>query len=199
MKSFDQLRPTHIAKTVEGITPELLSESGLGLDRIGAIAFDVDGTLMAHHETRVEHSVYKTLRGLADASYSLYIISNAYGDRVDELRSMFEYDGVEAKVITPEYVTPRGESTGKYRKPSSAMLKRVSYETDGDVLMVGDQMVKDVWSANRADMPSVLVPRRGDGDDPRVKYLQRPLETAARIYLDLPRTADEYPDTLKAA
>lgn len=197
MNSMNMLRPTHIVKTVEGITPESLDENGLGLDRVGALAFDVDGTLMSHHETYVEHSVYKTLRGLADASYKLFIISNAYGERVDELRALFEYNGVGLKVISPEYVTPYGDNPKRYRKPKAIMLEAAVEESESVVAMVGDQMLKDVQSANRAGMPSILVPRRGDGDDPRVKYLQRPLELVARKQLALPNANDDYPDTLR--
>ena len=199
MKSLDLLRPTHIAKNVEGITPDALQQAGLGKHAIEAVAFDVDGTLMAHHETIVRHDVYNALRGLAEASYKLFIISNAYGDRVHELKEMFEYRGVEAKVLTPEYVTPHGENPKRYRKPGTAMIERAARDAGGDVLMVGDQMAKDVLSANRAGMPSVLVPRRGDGDDPRVKYMQRPLEALARRQLDLPGAADEYPTELTIA
>ncbi|MBH1980514.1 HAD-IIIA family hydrolase [Candidatus Saccharibacteria bacterium] len=197
MKSLDELRPTHIVKGVEGITPSSLDRNGLGTSAIKAIAFDVDGTLMGHHEINVEHDVYRALNDLAEASYKLYIISNAYGDRVDELKDMFEYNGVKARVVTPQYVTPAGESPKKYRKPHTAMIEDVAANAGGSVLMVGDQMIKDVLSANRADMPSVLVPRRGDGDDPRVKYLQRPLEAAARKHFGLPRTQEEYPVDLK--
>lgn len=198
MKSLDSLRPTHISRSVEGITPSTLERSGLSTSAISAVAFDVDGTLMKHHETNVEHDVYKTLRGLAEASYKLYIISNAYGERVDELKAMFEYEGVHARVITPECVTPSDENPKRYRKPATAMIEEAAHDAGGNVLMVGDQMAKDILSANRADMPSVLVPRRGDGDDPRVKYLQRPLEALARKRLGLPGQPDEYPTSLTA-
>lgn len=197
MKSYDLLRPTHIAKNVEAITPLSLERNGLGINAIKAVAFDVDGTLMGHHETNVEHDVYRTLSDLAQASYKLYIISNAYGDRVDELKDMFEYNGVGARVVTPQHVAPVGDNPKKYRKPNTAMIEDVAADAGGSVVMVGDQLLKDVLSANRANMPSVLVPRRGDGDDPRVKYLQRPVEAVARKHLDLPRTQREYPVTLK--
>lgn len=195
---LDNLKPTHIVRRVEGITPESLWENSL--DNVQGIAFDVDGTLMSHHETFVKPAVYETLKQLYISGQRLIIISNAYGDRVNELHDMFGSNSLNmVDIITPELITPPGESITAYRKPNPAMLQYASQLVKGNVLMVGDQMVKDVLSANRAHMPSVLMPRRGSGDDPRVKYLQRPLETLARRHLDLPVTSDEYPEILRAA
>lgn len=195
--SPNQLRPTHVVRSVEGITPESLWENNL--DDIDAIAFDVDGTLMSHHETFVKPVVYQTLKALYVAGHRLFIISNAYGERVTELHDMFGNNGLDMGIVTPYDVTPMNEPTGRYRKPSPVMLEKVSDKVGGEVLMVGDQMIKDVLSANRAGMPSVLLPRRGTGDDLRVKYLQRPIEVAVRKGLGLPLREKAYPETLRAS
>jgi uncharacterized protein len=194
---FKNLKPTYTVRNVEGITPESLWENSL--DNISAIAFDVDGTLMPHHETYVKPVVYNTLKRLYQADLNLLIISNAYDERANELYDMFGMNLLNMDIITPALVTPTGEKPTSFRKPNPAMLEYASNLVKGEVLMVGDQLFKDVLSANRAGMPSVLVPRRGDGDDPRVKYLQRPAEAAVRKLHGLPMIDEEYPETLRAA
>lgn len=52
---------------------------------------------------------------------------------------------------------------------------------------IGDQLLKDIWGANRAGYAgSVLVAPYGEGDDPAVKYLQRPFEATVRPFVGLP-------------
>jgi predicted HAD superfamily phosphohydrolase YqeG len=53
------------------------------------------------------------------------------------------------------------------------------------VLMVGDQIAKDVVSANRAGAKSLLLPRRGKGDDLKVRIFQRPPEALVRMALGI--------------
>lgn len=202
-KLFSELKPDFTARSVESLTPELFAE-GMPLQDVKAVAYDVDGTLMNHHAKSVEHVVYSTLKAQAEAGLRLYVISNAYGDkRRSELYEMFEMNGLGMKVFTPEDVAGRALAK-RNRKPSPAMLHMVREELDesqiqGDILMVGDQMAKDVWSARRAGVMSVLVPRRGEGDDWRVRSFQRPAELGLRAIYGMPLRASDYSEAVTAA
>lgn len=188
------LRPTYIAGRVEVLEPAAAHSTG-----VEAVAFDVDGTLSSYHAEQVEPSVVRMLRDLGDSGLKTVIISNAYGRRVDRLNDIYG-DLVNGGVFTPASLLTRGyDDPRKHRKPSPDMIveagRRLGVDT-GDILMVGDQMFKDVASANRAGAKSLLVPRRGEGDYWAVRAFQRPAESIIRVVMDLP---DEFPETLELA
>ncbi|MDB5183958.1 MAG: family hydrolase [Candidatus Saccharibacteria bacterium] len=191
-----RFRPTHIVRSIEGVTPEALEASGLG--DIDAIAVDSDGTGTDYHAEFIEDSVRETYMTLARAGIRLYVVTNSYNARVDTLRGMYEHSELGMKVITPEMVSG-GDNPKKYRKPKSDMLELIQQEVGSRVLMIGDQMMKDVWSANKAGAPSVLLPRRGEGDDPNVRRFQRPVELRLRQRLHLPIEDSDYPEFVTAA
>jgi predicted HAD superfamily phosphohydrolase YqeG len=64
------------------------------------------------------------------------------------------------------------------------------------MLMVGDQLFKDIRAAKGAGSPSVLVPRLGRRDHLGVRIAQRPVELAIRAALRLPVRAADWPDRL---
>lgn len=186
------LRPTFVAQDVEMLTPVVVH--GYGID---TVAFDVDGTLSNYHAHELEPTIRDVLGELGDAGIKLFIISNAFDERAEELASIYCEVIPEANIITPASVTPEGEKPSLYRKPSPAMLRHVIELADAapnHTLMVGDQIFKDVVSANRAGAQSLLVPRRGTSDHPGVR-LQRVPEMLVRVGLDLPFLANRFVST----
>lgn len=175
------LRPTYIATGIEALTPEAIERRNIKL-----VGLDVDGCLSDYHAKEVEPAVRGRLEELGRASCALVIISNAYGERVDELGEL--YGDLVKEVITPLTVTRLGELPSMHRKPSPAMLE-YAMATHGvspeETIMVGDQMFKDVLSANRAGVSSLLLSRRGQNDHPGVR-LQRIPEAIARGMMGLP-------------
>lgn len=196
---LEQLSPTYITSSVETLTPDLFEKNkNRILGRVDAVAFDVDGTLMNHHDTELDDSVKKTLYALSETGLRLFIISNAYGSRVDELHDLFS-KGFDMRVITPVDVAGTMDPK-KFRKPNPNMIQLALSEVGEheEFMMVGDQMLKDVLSARRADVLSMLVPRRGEGDDWRVKLLQRPVENLLRRCINLPEDTRDFPDEVLA-
>jgi len=180
---MNYLRPTFVAQDVEMLTPAVANRYA-----INTIAFDVDGTLSNYHAHELEPTVRDALGELGSAGIKLFIVSNAYDERAEELASIYCEVVPEANVITPASVAPEGEKLSSYRKPSPAMLRHVvelSQDKPTHTLMVGDQLLKDIISANRAGTKSLLLPRRGTGDHPAVRF-QRVPETILRAGLSLP-------------
>lgn len=190
------LRPNYVARAVEALTPESITER---TGSVRVVAFDVDGTLSDYHADRLEPSVKETLYNLGQSGLSLWVISNAYNSRADELVDVLEGVVSHDHIVTPKIVAD-GNDPKRYRKPSPAMLRYVAATEAVDtysILMVGDQMFKDIVSANRAGAQSVLVPKRGERDHVGVRF-QRPVEALARAGLGLPLTTSRYPDELTA-
>jgi|GEM_PF-1362577 len=196
---LDQLCPTYITSSVETLTPDLFEKNkNRILGRVDAVAFDVDGTLMNHHDTELDDSVKKMLYSLSETGLRLFIISNAYDSRAKELKDIFS-KGFDMRVITPVDVAGSMDPK-KFRKPNPSMIQLALSELGEheEFMMVGDQMLKDVLSAQRADVLSMLVPRRGEGDDWRVRLLQRPVENLLRQCVNLPKETRDFPDEVIA-
>lgn len=71
-------------------------------------------------------------------------------------------------------------------KPVFKIMSEVMSIPPQNLCYVGDQLLKDVFGANRSGFGgSILVSPYGKGDDPRVKYLQRPLEALIRPVIGL--------------
>lgn len=201
--TLEVFKPTLIAHGAEALTPDALVGVGMGpgsKNEIKAAAFDVDGTLMNYHGEQFDEEVKESLLLLGSAGIKLFIISNAYDARVDELDRIVTRSGLPFRdIYTPASVTPPGEEPKHYRKPRPDMLQKIMKDHElnpKNVLMIGDQLAKDIVSANRADVHSLLVPRRGEGDDWRVRQFQRPVETLMRPLIGLPRHFNDFPREL---
>jgi predicted HAD superfamily phosphohydrolase YqeG len=175
---IDTIRPTIALPSVEHV-PHILPDHA-DRNRGALIGYDVDGTLTDYHG-ELEERIRKVLLELEAQEYQQCVISNAYDKRAEWLRDTFTGDPeLRMRVYTPADVAPEGERIKKYRKPSPAMFMAAIREHDvrpKAAIMVGDQLLKDVWSGNRIPgARTVLVPRYGEGDDPNVRRFQRPVE-----------------------
>ncbi|MDR0591617.1 MAG: HAD-IIIA family hydrolase [Candidatus Nomurabacteria bacterium] len=195
MKIRCGLMPDVVVKEVERLSPQWFKSVG-----VRAVAFDVDGTLMNYHEHKVEPEITRYLESLRTAGLKLFIVSNAYFGRAKELEQLFGCFG--ATVLTPGgvYTGERFESKNLGSKPKPSMLREAAQlaklKSGEKIAMVGDQMFKDVLSANKLDVAvSVLVARRGKGDFIGIKLLQRPLETLIRTFLpNVPSRWYDFPE-----
>ena len=151
------------------------------------------------------------LRSFSDAGFLTFIVSNCSGRRVTEVHRLF--DDLVTGVVTPfDCLGPEDDDdTGRsHRKPAPDMLLAVAaryWVTDPDtgvertprpeeLLMVGDQIFKDVIAAKQAGAPSVLVPRLGNRDHVGVRVAQRPVEAVVRAALRLPVRDEDWPHRL---
>lgn len=169
---------------------------------VAALCFDIDGTVTDYHAPTVPSDATEHLRGLADAGYQTFVVSNCYGERAREVHRLFE-PHVTA-VFTPEDCVDPADprpNPRKHGKPAPDMILaaiRHARLAPHEVLMVGDQMFKDVLAARRAGARALLVPRLGASDHAGVRYLQRPIERVLRPLLGLPGPGDAWPRALTA-
>ncbi len=93
-----QTGPTWCYDAVSGIDPDALADHG-----IGAVLWDVDGTLMPHHGREVDPSVRDRFEDLiGDARFRHAIVSNCQLPRLRELGEMFPSIPVVLGFTTPD-------------------------------------------------------------------------------------------------
>ena len=185
------LRPTFAIGSVVEINPEALREE---YPDIGAITFDLDKTLTGQHDSTIPDEHLETLQGLAEAHFELGFISNATSnERARRVHTIARRTG---GIVGEEIIVVTSLELGGTRKPSGEpfeLMARKMSRRPHQLGYVGDQIFKDILGANRAGYGlSVLVAPFGEGDDPRVKYLQRPVEALARLGMGLPFRAKSF-------
>jgi HAD superfamily phosphatase (TIGR01668 family) len=182
---MSNLRPTISVASVTEITPSVLSEV---LPHVGGVVFDLDKTLVGQHEENIPQRHLDALLALRSAGLALGIISNASSEtrthRVQMMASSIgDVIGTQLTVVTSRMV-------GGKKKPLRPVFDQLSSNigiANNRLCYVGDQLLKDILGANRAEYAgTVLVAPYGHGDDPRVKYLQRPIEALIRPLVGVP-------------
>lgn len=202
------LAPDFVVRSFLDITPEDVRALA---PEVLAVCVDIDGTITDYHAPEVPAAAQERLHSFTDAGLLTFIVSNCSGRRVVEVHRLF--DTLVTGVVTPfDCLGPEDtDDTGRsHRKPAPDMLLAAAaryWVTDpvthklrtarpSEMLMVGDQIFKDVLAARQAGSASVLLPRLGRGDNIGVRVLQRPVEVAARAALRLPLRAENWPARL---
>ncbi len=167
-------RPTYAFDTVQSITGDFLEREG-----VRGVLWDVDGTIMSYHAKAIDET-FGHLHALISADPDRHaVLSNCDEPRFRELGDMLPELPILRAYATPSGPvfrhTHRGRDTHSHeeiarllqrgarqiRKPSGALV-RYGMEILGltdpqEVLMVGDQYLTDVASANLAGARSVKV------------------------------------------
>lgn len=171
---LSQLEPTYQFETVGEIDAAFLHRN-----EIRAVLWDVDGTIMSYHGKDVDPAFPHLRAMFRDGPGRHAILSNCDEARFDGLghmfpevpllrgysaprESIFRYRLLEIDTHTPEDIERLLASGGRQiRKPSGELIEygmEVLGETDPQaVLMVGDQYLTDVASANLAGARSAKV------------------------------------------
>ncbi|GAO99756.1 YqeG family HAD IIIA-type phosphatase [Fructobacillus ficulneus] len=154
------LKPTYSVESVYDLSVAELKAQG-----IKAVLTDLDNTLLAWNNPDGTPELHQWLSELKSAGIEVVVVSNNTWDRVEKAVSDLdvEYTAWSLKPL------PRG---------ILKVLKQNQWQKD-EVLMVGDQMLTDVWAAHLAGVPSVLVKQLIESDMWQT-WLNRSLEKLAK-------------------
>jgi predicted HAD superfamily phosphohydrolase YqeG len=159
---------------------------------VRGLGLDIDGSLTGHDDMIVPAPHIKKIQEVNEDGIGMVILTNADDDaRLARVGTLIDYVRQETDLELP-VITSRAIGRAK---PHPAMFyaaaAALGLET-GDMAHFGDQLPKDILGAKLARYcATVLCAAYGKGGDPRVEYLQRPLESLVRPFLGLPRqTAD---------
>ncbi|MDR0846871.1 MAG: YqeG family HAD IIIA-type phosphatase [Lactobacillales bacterium] len=134
-------KPTYLLNKVTDIKPARLKELG-----IKAILADVDNTLVAWHDPYGSPEILEWIRDIYASGLEIILVSNNTTKRVAKVSEQLGVDGV-AWSLKP---LPRGVNKALKRLGAKGVTKK-------EVIMIGDQMLTDILSANLLGVDTVLV------------------------------------------
>lgn len=135
---LNSFKPTWMVEAIYQITPEQLKEH-----KIKAVLADLDNTLIAWNNPNGTEELIAWIAELNAAGIPLVIVSNNKNERVKIVADALGVRYV-ARSLKP---LPKGfnEATRGLELPKE------------ELLMVGDQIMTDIWGANSAGIRNVLV------------------------------------------
>ena len=152
------LVPDYIFEKFNDLTPKFLTELG-----IKAILLDIDNTLEPYENALPGDHVKKWLSELSDCGIKCAFVSNNGKDRVEEFNS--------------ELGLPAYYKAGKpFRKNLVKAMAQLGTDRNA-TLMMGDQILTDVWAARNAGIYAAIVPPINDKKDLFTRFkrvLERP-------------------------
>ncbi|MGE0352467.1 MAG: HAD hydrolase-like protein [Gemmatimonadales bacterium] len=195
-----RIRPSHHLPDIRAIDDAFVRDH-----RVEALIWDVDGTLMPHHDTSVAPEFLPAFMGLVERPDLLHaILSNSGEERFLELGRIFPDLRVFKAYRGPSGIAHRllwqgkerwtgrapGEEIGDplrpLKKPSAELVRLVLEELGSPApertFMVGDQYFTDIAGANLAGIGSIKVPTLDRAGFPlAVKSFQRVEELLYRL------------------
>ena len=130
--------PSDYFKEFRGITPQYLKDRG-----IRAVITDLDNTLVGFDEPDASDEVLQWFKTMKDNGIKVTIVSNGSRLRVSEFCDPHDI----------EYIFRARKPLGRSYRKAVQMMEMDSAET----VMIGDQLLTDVFGANRAGLKSILV------------------------------------------
>lgn len=135
---FDKFVPDIYTKSIYTIDYKLLKKK-----KVKCLIFDLNNTLVPLTQKKPTKKLMDLFEELKDMKFKIYIISNSTKKRVEPFKELLCVDA--------SYLS---------FKPSLKKLKKIykinSFK-DNEIAFVGDELITDVWCANRMDFISILV------------------------------------------
>ncbi len=144
-------KPTWMLEAIYHLTPEQLKK-----ENVKAVLADLDNTLIAWNNPDGTQELIEWIQVMKTAGISVIILSNNSASRVERV----------AKILDLEYVS-------RAIKPTTIGFKKAEDKLNfpkENILMVGDQIITDIWGANLAGIKTVLVKPIIDSDAWNTKF-----------------------------
>lgn len=135
MKAFS---PTYIFDSVNDIGPDFFASEG-----IGCVLLDIDNTLVADNQPCPDELAIKFINRLRKEGLKICLISNNTLERVSSFNADFQLEAVH-----------------RAGKPFCRKINKIIKEFEipkSRTLLIGDQLLTDVWAGNRCGIRTALV------------------------------------------
>ena len=135
---MDKFVPDIYQKSIFGINYEALKNSG-----IKCLLFDLDNTICPVNINEPDKKCKDLFEDLKDMDFKIIIVSNNSKGRVTPFKNILNVDAAHSS---------RKPFKTKYQK----ILKLYDFK-DNEVAAIGDQLVTDIFGANRMGFTSILI------------------------------------------
>ncbi len=138
---IEKMIPTYFYKSIYDIDYE-----GLYKDGIRLILTDLDNTLISYKETIPNRKLFELKNKIEHMGFEFILVSNSRKKRVDNFAKSFDIPYVKF-------------STKPLKRGIKKAIKKVAHGTytKDQVLIIGDQIMTDIYGAGRCKIRSVLV------------------------------------------
>lgn len=154
--------PTWMIDVIYNVTPTQLKAQ-----KIKAVLTDLDNTLIAWNNPEGTEELRKWLIELEEANIPLIVVSNNSKERI-------------SKAVAPLGAKYVSRALKPFTKGINEAIKELNL-TPKDVVMVGDQLMTDIWAANNAGVRSILVKPLIETDQWNTKinrFIEKPVKKA---------------------
>ncbi|MDD3048632.1 MAG: YqeG family HAD IIIA-type phosphatase [Bacilli bacterium] len=135
---LEKFIPDSYQKSIYAIDYKKLKSSG-----IKCILFDLDNTLVPYQTKKPTKKIKDLVENLKDMGFKIILFSNATKKRLTPFKEILEVD-----------------CSAFSMKPSSKKFKKVFKQykfTQNEIVLIGDQMLTDVYGGNKVGITTILV------------------------------------------
>ena len=135
---FDKFVPDIYSKSIYTIDYKMLKKS-----KIKCIIFDLNNTIAPLTMKKPNKKLMDLIEELKDMKFKIYIVSNSTKKRVEPFKNLL---GVDSSYLSMK------PTLKKYKK-----IFDINKYKDNEIACIGDELINDVWTANRMNFISILV------------------------------------------
>jgi len=135
---FDKFVPDMYTKSIYSIDYKALKKK-----KIKCLIYDLNNTIAPLTMKVPNKKLIDLFEELKDMKFKIYIVSNSSKKRVEPFKNIL---GVDSSYLS--------------MKPSTRKLKKIyniNEYKDNEVAVIGDELLTDIWTANRMNFVSILV------------------------------------------
>lgn len=130
-----ELIPSEVIKRVQDLDYEAKYKAGFR-----QLMFDLDNTLTTYQFSEPTKELSSFIQKLQTIGFEVSIVSNSGAKRVQPFIDQLQVSGIPS-----------------CKKPSIGTLKKVLNVDKEAAMLIGDQLLTDIWAANKLGVRSVLV------------------------------------------
>ena len=135
---FDKFVPDMYFKSIYTI-----DYKGLKKKKVKCLIFDLNNTIAPLTLMKPNKKIMDLFEELKDMKFKIYIVSNSIKKRVEPFKT---YLGVDSAYLSFK------PSLKKFKK-----IYSINQFKDNEIAVIGDELLTDIWSANRMNFVSILV------------------------------------------
>ena len=135
---FEKFVPDMYSKSIYTINYTLLKNN-----KIKCLIFDLNNTIAPLTMEEPSKKIIELFEELKDMNFKIYIVSNSSKKRVTPFKEKL---GVDSSYLSMK------PSLRKFKK-----IYKINRYKDNQIAVIGDELISDVWSANRMNFVSIFV------------------------------------------